>query len=241
LDSKRIQGWEKEHTRRADVCIAVSKDDAEYLGEEYGIANVLVVPNGVDCAAFAPPEDNVRNPYELLFMGGLHYAPNLDAVNWLAAEIFPEIRKQIPQMTCTLVGPGAEKHQERLERAGLQVLGLVPDVRPYLHRATAMVVPLRAGGGTRVKILEAMAAGLPVISTHLGAEGLGLRHEEHVLYADQPEEFATAAKRLVSDPPLWSRLAENGMRLVQEKYDWSALGLRLLSHYELLLRERPSS
>jgi len=237
LDSNRIRRWERDRVREADVCIAVSHKDEAYLQREYGVQEVCVIPNGVDSRGFAPRCENVRRAGEFLFVGGLNYPPNLDAATWLARDILPKIRMFVPNVSCTLIGPGALKHQRMIARAGPRVLGLVPDVRQYLHRATALLVPLRAGGGTRVKILEALAAGLPVISTHIGAEGLELRHEENVLYADQPEDFAAAAQRLCSQPSLWEKLSKNGMLFAREGYDWQDLGSRLLAHYKALVEQ----
>src|SRR5262249_14036157 len=153
---------------------------------------------------------------ELLFMGGMDWYPNRDAMSWFLDEIWPVLSQAVPSLRVTVVG----RSEGMAARADERVLftGVVPDVRPYLHRAVAFIFPMTEGCGTRLKIVEALAAGLPVISTRLGWEGLAVRDREEVLFAERPEEWIEAVNRLLSDHATWRRLSEQGRMLIDRQY-----------------------
>jgi glycosyltransferase involved in cell wall biosynthesis len=165
-----------------------------------------------------PPAGYVRAPDgtpALLFVGSLTYEPNIDALEWFAAEVLPAVRRAVPGAVLRIVGQGRSPRVERLAGVpGVELVGEVTSVSPELARASVSVVPLRFGGGTRIKILEALAHGVPVVSTTIGAEGLGLRHGEHALLADTSTEIAAACVCLLDDPAEGVRLAERGATLV---------------------------
>lgn len=167
-------------------------------------------------------------PPSLLFLGSMDWMPNIDAVVWFAREIFAPIQAAVPGVTLTIVGrtPTPAVHQLAAANPAITVTGTVPDVRPYLRQAAVCVVPLRAGGGTRIKIFEAMAAGLPVVSTRIGAEGLPVTDREHLLLADRPAEFAEAVVELLRQPELRRRLAGNGRQLVCTRFSWEQAAAR---------------
>ena len=191
-----------------------------------------VVDNGVDVAHFAAVDRTHAEPHRLLFLGSLDWRPNLDAVGLLLDAVFPAVRRRIPDATLALVGrkPPDWLRRRAAEAAGVELFADVPDVRPHLAAAAALVVPLRAGGGSRLKILEALAAGVPVVSTAVGAEGLsdGV-HRVIDLAADAGESFVAAACARLARPPHLDRAAV-GREL--RRYEWDDLADELAAAWE---------
>jgi glycosyltransferase involved in cell wall biosynthesis len=165
-------------------------------------------------------------------MGTLKYRPNVDAVTFLLDDVVPEVRRCCPDAVLTIVGDGEDADLERFRRPGVVVTGRVPDVRPYLAGAAVTVVPVRIGGGTRLKVVEALAMRKAVVSTTLGCEGLAVRSGEHVALADDAESFAAAITRLLGDPQERSRLGLAGRSLVVERYSWAHACKRLEELYD---------
>jgi glycosyltransferase involved in cell wall biosynthesis len=165
-------------------------------------------------------------------MGTLKYRPNIDAVSFLLDEVLPDVRRRCPDAVLTIVGDGDDADLERFRRPGVVVTGRVPDVRPYLAAAAVTVVPVRIGGGTRLKVVEALAMGKAVVSTTLGCEGLAIRSGEHVLLADEAGSFAAAITRLLDDPQEGTRLGVAGRTLVVERYSWAHACSRLEELYD---------
>jgi glycosyltransferase involved in cell wall biosynthesis len=191
-------------------------------------------PGTVD-TGLAVADDHAEG-LELLFTGTMDYRPNVDAVLWFAEAILPRLRQALPDVRCLVVGkaPDPRLRAAARRRPGLIVTGGVPDVRPYLARAALYVVPMRMGSGVRLKVLEAMAAGVPVVSTGVGLEGIAAVDGEHALVADTPAAFAAAVLRLRADPALGARLARGARALVEQRYDWSRLTPTLLEVYRAL-------
>jgi glycosyltransferase involved in cell wall biosynthesis len=225
---RKFRRFEREAFRRADRIIAVSPDDAELIREEFGVWHVGVVENGVDTRYFRP-EPAARRPGSILFLGSLDWRPNLDAADQLLRAIFPAVRAEDPSSRLCLVGRNPPECLRRrvAEAPGVELHGDVPDVRPFLSRAAVMVVPLRIGGGSRLKILEALAAGTPVISTKVGAEGLDARKGEHLVVVERCEDMARAILDHGRDDAAITRMSRAGRRLVEERYDWDGLADRL--------------
>jgi sugar transferase (PEP-CTERM/EpsH1 system associated) len=195
-------------------------------------ARIEVVGNGVDVEFFAAKaaQDGVR--HDLVFMGRMDYHANIDAALFFAKKIWPRIRARRPELRFVVVGAQPTNDVLALgDLEGVTVTGTVDDVRPFYQSALAAVVPLRVGGGTRLKILEAMAAGTPVISTTLGAEGLAATPGKDILVADTPEAIADTTASLHAKTPEWQSLATNARILVQARYDWSVIGEVLLRLY----------
>jgi glycosyltransferase involved in cell wall biosynthesis len=167
-----------------------------------------------------------------MFIGSMSYPPCIDAALYFCNEILPLIRRAVPGVSCHIVGRDPPSEVRRLTGPGLVVTGRVPDVVPCYRESTVCVVPLRAGGGTRLKILEAMALGRPVVSTTIGCEGLDVVHGEHLLIADTPEAFATSTVRLVTQPALARSLCANARQLVEARYSWDPIANRLMEVYE---------
>jgi polysaccharide biosynthesis protein PslH len=227
---RRMRRFESEECRRLDQVVAVSTSDADIFRNEYGVSSVSDVPTGVDLEYFSPRVSQPKDNPELIFVGSMDWLPNEDGICWFSEHVFGRVRQQVPNVRLTIVGrtPGSAVRKLAEQDAAIQVTGTVPDVRPYLERGAVFVVPLRIGGGTRLKIYEAMAMGIPMVSTTIGAEGLPVRNEEHLLIADSPEEQATAISRLIQNPHLAAELAGNALKLVKEHGSWDSVTNRFL-------------
>jgi glycosyltransferase involved in cell wall biosynthesis len=214
--------FEREQCRRFDQVVAVSESDAETFRTAYGAAHVAAVPTGVDIEYFAPmplpPE-----PGHLVFVGAMDWLPNVDGITWFVREVLPLVQQAVPGAHLSIVGRNPGTAIRRLAEAheGVAVTGAVPDVRPYLARGAAVIVPLRVGGGTRLKIYEAMAAGRPLVSTAVGAEGLPIAPGEHYLAADSAPDLAAACIQLLRDPAAAEAMGRRGAQYVREHFGWA--------------------
>jgi sugar transferase (PEP-CTERM/EpsH1 system associated) len=227
---RRMLRFEGRTVARFDRVLAVSDVDRDTLQRLYGdrlTAPVSVVPTGVDTEYFTAAAETPGTK-NLVFTGSMDWLPNADAVKYFCIEILPLIRRAEPDVTFTIVGRSPTPSVRRLaEDHGVEVTGRVEDVRPYLARAAVYVVPLRIGGGTRLKIFEAMSAGRAVVSTAVGAEGLPVEHGRHLLLADAPDAFADSVIALLRDQEQRTRIARDARALVTERYDWAAAALQL--------------
>ena len=191
-------------------------------------APIHVVPTGVDTTFFTPAVGPVTSSRRLVFTGSMDWLPNEDAMLFFCRDILPSIRAEEPEVTLSIVGRAPTPAVARLAQdSGITVTGRVDDVRPHISESAVYVVPLRIGGGTRLKIFEAMAMGKAVVSTAIGAEGLPVRDGEHLLFADEPVAFATAVVRVLRDADGRRRLESAARALVVEQYDWSAVAHEL--------------
>jgi polysaccharide biosynthesis protein PslH len=218
---------------RFDGVSLTSVRDEQLLKESVPHGRTAVVPNGVDVSAFSV-STGPTDPDSLLFFGAINYFPNSDGVVYFLDHVFPLIRKQRPNASFRILGPGAGPEVQQRSGNGVEILGMVDDVGPHLDRAAAVVVPLRIGGGTRLKIVEALSKGKAVISTRLGAEGIDVVHEQHVLLADQPSDFAEQAERVLANPELAARLGSAGRKLMEDRYSWRGIVARLEEFYQEL-------
>jgi len=222
----KMRWFERRALLRAAGSTAVTDDDAQTL-RDWQVPNVTVVPNGVDLDFYSQRgEPEVEN--EILALASLDWFPNVDSLRYFHAEIFPLIRKQQPAAMLRIVGrrPAESLRQEFSNIPGIDFVGEVDNVRPYLDRAAVVVVPLRIGGGSRLKILEALAASKAVVSTAIGAEGLDLVPGEDIAVADSSAEFARRVCELLASSDARRRLSESGRRRVREKYGWDGIAQR---------------
>jgi glycosyltransferase involved in cell wall biosynthesis len=189
-----------------------------------------VVPIAVDArAAHVVPEPSAAGP-EILFVGGLHWPPNADAVSYFIREIFPRVRETVPGARLTVVGRPNEQIERRARGApGVEFAGHVPSVEPFFQRSRVMVVPIRSGSGMRVKILDGLARGLPTVTTTIGCEGIDVEPGRHVLVADTAAQFAESVVRVLTDESITRRLSAEGRRLALEAYDTSVIASRVLN------------
>lgn len=221
---RKFQRFERWALGSATCAVAVSLEDAARMRNDFGATRVAVVDNGVDTSTFRSAGDN-RIPGQIVFLGSLDWRPNLDAVRLLLDRLFPQVRRGEPNARLCLVGrnPPEWLRCEVATSPGVELHPNPPDVRPFLHRSSVLAVPLRIGGGSRLKILEALACGLPVVSTRIGAEGLHLKAGEHLDIVDDVEAMADALVRCLREPEAARERAERGRRVVQERYDWRVL------------------
>jgi glycosyltransferase involved in cell wall biosynthesis len=233
---RKFERYERRVFAEADRVVAVSDSDAAVVRERFAAPRVEVVDNGVDCAFYAVARGD-RQPNRVLFLGSLDWRPNQDAVRLLLDATFPAVVAQEPSARLALVGRSPPEWMARRVAAlpWAELHADVPDVRPRLAGAGVMAVPLRIGGGSRLKVLEALASGLPVVSTRVGAEGLHLEGGRDLLLAE-PDEMAAALVRCVRAPEEARRTAENGRRVVRERYDWDALAEKLAQVWESVVR-----
>ncbi len=224
--------WEPRYAERFDRSATVSEEDRDLLLAANSNLKVDVIPNGVDIQEFQPlPFPSNDNPLRLLFIGNMGYPPCADAVIYFCEEIFPHIQAEIPNAEFWIVGRDPSSDVLRLDGNGVHVTGRVEDIIPFYQKTFICVVPLRAGGGTRLKILEAMALGRPVVSTSIGCEGLEVSNGKNLLVADTPKRFADETIRLFTDRPLYESITIEGRKLVESTYSWDQIAEKLMQVY----------
>jgi len=234
LEALKFRREERAFLQRADRALATSERDAQLLEKLAPGLSTAVVTNGVDTGYFHRPS-GPRRKNHAVFVGATHYFPNEDGVLFFVQEVLPLIRRQVPEFTFSVVGGQPPPAILELESECVRVTGFVDDVRPHIWEASVFVVPLRMGGGTRFKVVEALAAETPVVSTSLGAEGIPAQHGRDLLLADTPEAFAEEVVRVLGDPAQAQSLQEHGLTFVKERYDWEVVGRTL----EQALKELP--
>jgi len=234
---QRLRGYERRACLTADRVVAVSETDAAALCRLESGLSPVVVPNGVDMAFYTAPSPPLKaqqapGPLDLVFTGKMDFRPNVDAVLWFAQEVLPLLHPSSPDSRFWVVGQNPHPRLAALtDHRDVVVTGRVEDVRPYIAAAGVYVVPLRIGGGTRLKVLEAMAMGKPVVSTRLGCEGFELVPDRELAIADTPAEFASTVLALLGDPDRRERLGQAARRFAGSRYDWSVIVPRLESVY----------
>jgi glycosyltransferase involved in cell wall biosynthesis len=208
--------------RRFDHVVAVSRDDAETMRHEYNIKSISDVPTGVDTEFFRMRGAEMREPHSLVFTGSMDWLPNEDAIRYFLTEIMPRVKRAMPDATLTVVGrnPSASLREWSERDPSIIVTGRVEDVRPFMERAAAYVVPIRIGGGTRLKIYEAMAMEQAIVSTTVGAEGLPVQDGAELLLADKPEAFADAVVRVLRDEMFARELGARAAAAVRQRFGW---------------------
>lgn len=221
----KMERFERRVFGTVEAATAVSESDAETIRGYNHRLPVEVIDNGVDLEYFRPADDSARSsPSRLVFTGSMDWRPNQDAAIFFVRRILPLLREQYSGISFTIVGRNPSVSVRDLEKVeGVTVTGTVDDVRPYIAEAFTYVVPLRVGGGSRLKILEALAMRKPVISTTVGAEGLDLRVNEHLLIANEPDEWVEAVGAILKDRDKATALGQSGRRLVEQRYGWPAL------------------
>jgi sugar transferase (PEP-CTERM/EpsH1 system associated) len=223
LEAVKLRRYERAKMPLYQAFVACSENDAMVIGCDAPTTAPLVIPNGADLSSFVPVGRTKAKDPTLLYVGAMHYYPNADAVRFFFETMYERIRQAVPDVRVQIVGHAPAPDIEQLVRfPGVEVTGSVADVRPYYEEATAFIVPLRLGGGTRLKIIEAMAMGLPVVSTTVAAEGLSVQPGEDILIADDPSSFIESVLRLLADSELRQRIARSGQRLARH-YDWNEL------------------
>ncbi|MGH9056850.1 MAG: glycosyltransferase [Acidimicrobiales bacterium] len=217
----KYRAFEQRLWRSVDACAVPSERELAIVRSQASGTAAAAVPNAVDPGYFKPEPTAVKAD-SLVFTGLLSYRPNFDAARYLVDEVFPLVARERPRATLTIVGDGDPAHFEALRRPGVTITGRVDDVRPYVQQAAVCVAPLRMGGGTRLKVLEALAMAKPLVSTRLGSEGIAARHGEHLVIADdEPLQYGHAILDLLSNPEAAAVLGWRGRRLIETKYTWA--------------------
>jgi glycosyltransferase involved in cell wall biosynthesis len=237
--------WQKAHLyeaflmRRFQAVTVVSNQELDFLRSmvSHSACRVIVNSNGVDCThnrqGLARP-----TPYTLVYNGSLTYSANYDAMQFFLKDIYPLLRTRFPDTSLTITGStsGVDVSDLALD-SNVRLSGYVEDIRPVVASAWVCVIPIRQGWGTRIKILEAMALGTPVVATSKGAEGLNVTHERDILIADAPDEFVTQVSRLFENSELRRHLVTNARRLVERDYDWSTIGKQFTNLVEDVVKD----
>lgn len=226
LERRRADRYARTWLPRWRALVCVSDADAARVRRQLGL-HAHTVANGVDLTSFPPVTAEPGGPPTLLFTGTMNYAPNVEGIRWFVAEIWPAVRARHPDAQLRIVGRDPTEAVRGLgSAAGVTVTGAVPDVAPHFRDAHLVVVPLRSGGGTRLKILEAASAGRAIVSTRRGAEGLAVADDRELALADEAPRFADAVLALLDDPARRARLGA-GARALAERHDWRVLGEQL--------------
>jgi glycosyltransferase involved in cell wall biosynthesis len=224
---------ESSYVPRFDQVVVVSEDERRLVRRLAPNASVTVVPQGVDLVTRRPlPDDGV--PGTLLFVGNLEYPPNADAVVEFCRQTLPLVRERIPEVNLVVVGPGAPREVRALNSDKVEIVGRVERLEPSYARSQVVVVPLRAGGGSRLKVLEAMAFGRCVVSTPFGVTGLAVIDGREVLLGEPGASLARQLERALLDSPLRCQVAERGRRFVEREHSWDASAERLLAAYSTI-------
>jgi len=238
IQRRKVEKYERVCFRWANGATAVSELEAEQI-RKWGVPYpVEIIENGVDREYFSSSDVEI-DPHMLVFTGSMDWRPNQDAARYFVHDILPLIRRENPLTTVVLVGRKPPKMITELGKIeGVTVTGTVDDVRPYIARAALYIVPLRIGGGSRLKILEAMSMKKAVVSTFVGAEGLRVTDGINILLGDTPKAFAEKVLACLRDTTLRARLAEKGRRLVKQHYDWEKLAMRYSDYLVSVVQER---
>jgi polysaccharide biosynthesis protein PslH len=222
---QKMRAFEAKMCPRFDGVVAVSREDREQMRQEYNVKSICDVPTGVDTSFFRPSGEVKRRTANLVFTGSMDWLPNEDAIRYFTEQILPSIRQRIPGVTLTVVGRSPYPALVELSKRDPSVIvtGRVDDVRPYMEEAALYVVPLRIGGGTRLKIYEAMAMEKAIVSTSIGAEGLPLENGRDILLADTPEAFADTVTRLLGDEKLAADIGKRAAEKVRASFGWNTV------------------
>jgi polysaccharide biosynthesis protein PslH len=242
---RRMRRVEREQCLRFDHVVAVSEEDAAVFRSAYGVERVSAVPTGVDTDFFRPSGTVPQQPASIVFTGSMDWMPNEDGMAFFVDEVLPLVERVVPEVTLTIVGrnPTARVRALAEGRPRITVTGTVPDVRPYLEAASVVVVPLRVGGGTRIKIYEAMGMERAVVSTTIGAEGLDVTDGEHIVLADDPASFADAVVALLRAPERAAAIGRSAAAHVRTHFGWGSVAEQFAARCSAAASrpERPTS
>lgn len=219
---RRIKKHELSVLKRFDHIIVMSDSDKEQLCANYVKNNIVVIPNGVDTHSIKPTVGPCEKK-TLLFVASLDYEPNQDGILWFLDTVYPLLIKEDPEFKLYIVGKNPDEKIKKYHSDKIVVTGTVDSVEKYYKLASVCIVPLRSGGGTRLKIFEALAYGIPTVSTTIGCEGISVANGKTILIADSPEDFANGIRRLMKDKQLWLDISKNGRELVEDMYAWDKI------------------
>lgn len=227
----KVARYEKKMARMFDLNVCVSELDAAKLEAQIPGIKTFVVPNGTDTNFFHPIDQGNENKEGLVFVGGMNWFPNLDGIVWFCKEVYPLIKEKIPNIHISIIGSsrgqaalGQELRKCTQADSSIRILGVVDDIRPHVAKSKVFVVPLRVGGGTRLKILDAMASGKAIVSTTIGAEGLSVSSGKDIVIADSARDFADSVVQLYSDSDMRHTVESLARETVDSLYSWRVIG-----------------
>ena len=235
----KLKRYERSSSELFDYQTVCSAEDKDTLQQFCPEARVVVVPNGVDIETFKPSGER-ETPNSLIYVGGLSWFPNRDAIMFFYREIWPLLKNELPGVSFNHIGKGRDRELEEFSKRdnNFKLAGFVDDIRPLVGSASVYIVPLRVGGGTRLKILDAMAMGKAIVSTSVGAEGIRVEHEKEILIADDPEDFARKTIDLLKNAEYRTRLGENARKKAVGMYSWEGISPTLDDTYEEAIARR---
>jgi len=233
LEAYKFYREEKAACGQQDALLVTSMRDISIYDQILPDVPKYLIPNGVDTTFFQPFKTR-PDPHSMIFVGMMKYVPNYDGITWFLDEVFPKILEQVPDATITIVGKNPP--QSILQRANrnIVVTGFVEDTRPYIEKSSVYVVPLRMGGGTRLKIMESLAMKKPIVTTTIGCEGIDVVNGQSALIADNPHEFAARVVELFENPQRVAGITDKGYKLVNDRYRWESIGHQMDQAYEEL-------
>lgn len=235
-----LRRYEGELCRQFDAVTAVTEEDRQLLIQAGAQEDITVIPIAIDTDEQAQIVRKPTSPH-IVHIGTMYWPPNINGINWFLESIYPQIKQQVPDVRCTLIGarpPESIIQRSYVDRT-LTVTGYVENPLPFLEDASMMVIPLQAGGGMRVKILNALAQGIPMVSTSIGCEGIQVTHEQDILIADEADDFASACVRLLTDYDLNAQLTAAGRRVAEQCYDYRQACRPLGEIYRSLVPPQP--
>ena len=233
VEGLKLKKYENRICPKFDINLVVSELDKERLLNIALNSKIAVIPNGVNINYFKPLNSKIKR-HNIVFAGRMNAYPNEDAVIWFLKEIWPLLKKEVPDATFTIAGRNPTPRIKKFAKndPSILVTGYVDDIRPFIAQAEVYICPIRDGGGTKLKILDAMAMGKIIVTTTIGAEGLGVIHERHVLIANDPKIFASQVLLVFNNPDLRKYLSQNARQLVKKEYSWEIIGKKLNSLYQ---------
>jgi len=241
LQYVKLFRFEKNECRHFDICAVVSGDDKNFLAEMSPEANLRVVPNGVDTRYFSDGKGRCI-PKSIVWVGGMKNMYNKEAVEYFCHSIFPLIHKEIPEIRFVAIGTNPSPSLLNLAKTNpnVKILGFVDDVRPAMREAAVYIAPIKSGGGTKLKVLNALSMAKPLVTTSVGAEGIDVTDGVHFMLADDAATFAEKTVELLNNPELAKKLGDNGRKRMIEKYDWEIIGKQMDDIYNELAQRTPS-
>lgn len=241
IDINKIKRWELFYWRLCDKLIVMSNDDRQYIAHRIGNENKIeVVANGVDSEWFAEKKRQLPITPTILSVGTFKWLPNVEAVGFLVEKIWPLIKQKIPSATLNIVGnaPTPKVLSYQANDPNIKVVGRIADIRDAFKQSHVLIAPVFSGKGTRYKILEAMAAGTPIVATSIAVEGLGVEHGKHVLTDNSASGMATLVEQVIEDEKLWQKLSNNGQKFVASNFDWKLISQKLDHIYQQIGKQK---
>jgi len=231
----KLKRFEKSTAELFDIHIVVSEKDEQTFLRLYGNKNIRIIPNGVDIDYFKPGNGTLDKK-SLVWVGAMNDSYNQDAVSYYLSEVYPLIKQEVPDVKTCFIGKNPIKKLLRIAEGdgNIKVLGFVDDIRSYVAKSIVFIAPIRCGGGTKLKVLNALAQGKAVVTTPIGAEGIDVMHGHNILVADSARDFATNVVSMLKEPEKAKIIGDNGRKLIESQYDWNNIGDRMESVYREL-------